>query len=93
MARHDRGYLREQRDRIISKRWNKYRRETPYPSNWWGEVEDWTDSIPKNRLSRHSYPLFGCGNPRCYCCHFDKLIRDRRVREEREWRKIEEVAW
>lgn len=27
----------------------------------------------------------GCGNARCFLCHFDKLIGDRRTREKRLW--------
>ncbi len=35
----------------------------------------------------------GCQRPRCGVCHLHKLDHIDRRRAEREWRRIEEVAW
>ncbi len=42
--------------------------------------------LEDGRLANHN-AHFACLRPRCFVCHFDKLIGDRRTREKRLWRQ------
>lgn len=72
-------------DRVIANRQRRYRRE----ESGWVVRDGWARHLEDGRLA-NDYAYFGCGRPRCYLCHFEKLIGDRRTREKRAWRR--EVA-
>lgn len=72
-------------DRVIANRQRRYRRE----ESGWVVAEGWSRRLEDGRLADR-YAYFGCSRARCFICHFDKLIGDRRTREKRAWRR--EVA-
>lgn len=84
MARHNRAYLREQRDRWTQKRKQRFLKVNQY------------DSFAVERMKQpgiyaHRDP-WDCGS-RCLMCHGDKFLQPRRVREKRAWQAVENVAW
>ena len=68
-------------ERVIRNRQRAYRRETP---SW--ELIGWPRHLEDGRLADEN-AYFGCRRPRCYICHFDKLIGDQRTREKRLWKR------
>lgn len=85
MARHDRGYLRFQRDRIIAKRKGFLKR--------WCRSENadyWLNGKHENQFAK-KHPL-DCGRSNCGVCrnNWDEPSRSRR---KREWKKIEDQAY
>jgi hypothetical protein len=75
-------------DRIVANRRARYLRESM--TGW---RERWNDV---DNLKRFGYGALAdrdpwdCGNPRCGVCHYEE---PRRARENREWRRTEDLAW
>jgi len=86
----DRGYLREQADRIVAKRRARYKRETPGWQLDASNHDEWfAKRMSHGRLADRD--PWDCGNPGCWCCH--PPDDGRRVREDREWRSVENIAY
>lgn len=75
-----RAERRAQRDRVVANRMRTvYDREDP---RQWTE---WQNKWNYGRWYRypgrfHKKKPYDCGNPRCYCCHWDKLFDRKRYR-------------
>lgn len=67
-------------DRVIANR--RRRGELLEANDPW-----WTAHRPENGRLANVFYYRGCGEARCYLCHFDKLIGYRRTREKRVWRQ------
>lgn len=67
-------------DRVIANRRRRYRREA---ADW--ELA-WRRHLEDGRLADR-YAYYGCGRPRCYICHPDKVTGGQRTREKRLWRR------
>jgi hypothetical protein len=65
-----RAYRRHQRERTIAKHM-RYLRASPWHGN----------HVPRDIAVRHPAD---CGR-RCFLCHSDKLMDNRRLQEHREW--------
>jgi len=84
-------------DRIVAVRRARWLREFPdWFLDYTGPLEthrrayEWrVKSLTYGRLA--STDPWDCGKPGCGTCH--PVDPSRRVREEREWRAVEEAAW
>jgi len=88
MARHDRGYLREQRDRWVNKRLRQYKHSRRDWERHWPGAQERFDSR-KNYL--HKTDPWDCGKSNCGVCR-NTWNPETRTERKRTWKATEEVS-